>query len=203
MRQTFNNPTLSSRDRHAPRRLWAYLLVLIVEILSLTVDSTAFAYNVQDNAILHQRQGQLLMERGQFEDAIEEFKNAIQLNPYASMTAPLYNNLGLAYQAVGQYPMALVSFQRACRIQPTYAIFYKHLIDTYAKAGQLPQAETALKDTLALNAADAEAWFLLGLLYQQQGQSTSASTCFERFLKLQPESDLAQAAQQALRSSAP
>lgn len=161
--------------------------------------ASAAEYDLKDNAIAHARNGQLLMERNQVEEAIEEFKAAIRLNPYASMAAPLYNNLGLAYRALKNYEYAYASFQRACRMQPPFSLYYKNLIETYAMAGRLPQAQRALNDTIMGNPDNAEAWFLLGLIYQHKNDQQQARICFSRFLKLEPESELAQAARSALK----
>lgn len=156
------------------------------------------AYDLKDNAILHARNGQLLMERGQAADAVEEFKAALLLNPYTSLSASLYNNLGLAYRALGNYPYAYVSFQRACRINPTFSMYYQNLIDTYVIAGQITKVERVLSNVVDQNPDNAEAWFMLGLIYKEQGNRSQAKACFERFLKLEPESEMAQAARSAL-----
>lgn len=147
----------------------------------------------------HARNGQLLMEREQYEEAIEEFKAAIRLNPFASMAAPIYNNLGLAYRAVKNYPYAYASFQRACRMQPPFSLYYRNLIETYQMASQLPRVKTQLIALLEDNPDNAEAWFLLGLTYREQGHLKLSRVCFEKFLKLQPEAEMAQAAREALK----
>lgn len=158
----------------------------------------ALAYDLRDNAILHANNGQVLMERGQYPAAIEEFKAAIRLNPYTAMAASLYNNLGLAYRQTGQYALAYASFQHASRIQPTSALYLKNLIETYAAAGQLGEVEKTLNTIVAINPENAEAWFMLGLLYKEQGNRQAARTSFMKFIKLEPGSELAHAAKSAL-----
>lgn len=176
----------------------ARLFVIVALMLLLACSPPARAYDLKDNAVLHGGRGQLLMERGQYAEAAEEFKAALRLNPYTPLSAALYNNLGLAYRELGNYPLAYASFQHAFRIQPTYALYYKNLIETYARAGRLSQVEEALKAVLRENPLNAEGWFLLGLLYQEAGNKKSAKTCFAQFLKLEPESGLAPAARGAL-----
>lgn len=174
------------------------LLSSTLLLASLTFPAGAMAYDLRDNAIAHARNGQLLMERDRPAEAIDEFKAALLLNPYTSLSAALYNNLGLAYRAVGNYPYAFASFQRACRIQPTFSYYYKNLIETYAAAGRLGKAERALQAIVDKNPDNAEAWFMLGLLYKEQGNRKQAKLCFETFLKLEPESEMATAARNAL-----
>jgi tetratricopeptide (TPR) repeat protein len=181
----------------AKKRLLRLLGVLFASLLLLPAEG--MAYDLKDNAIAHARNGQLLMERQQYEEAIEEFKAAIRLNPYASLAASLYNNLGMAYRLTQNYANAYASFQRAIRIQPPFALYYRNLIDTYSRAEHLPVVKTQLLALTQDNPDNAEAWFLLGLTYQQEGDSSQARPCFERFLKLQPEAELARAAQAALK----
>jgi tetratricopeptide (TPR) repeat protein len=198
-------PTASECVMRVPRYFsrTQYVLTGLALLLSgaILVSAASWGdyYNLKDNAIMHSRQGNLYMKRQQYLDAIEEFKAGIRLNPYSSLAAPIYNDLGLAYRTVGDYALAYVSFQRACRIQPTYALFHTNLIKTYAMAGELPLAEATFRDILTMNPADAEVWFMLGMLYKERGADKAAKTCFKRFLKLQPESDMAQAARQAMQ----
>lgn len=175
------------------RLLMVFSLVVYQSFLGF-----GWTYDLKENAILHANNGQLFLERGQADDAIEEFKAALRLNPYTSLSGALYNNLGLAYRATGQFALAYASFQHACRIQPTYALYYKNLIETYAVAGRLPAIERVLKSVLSRNVKDSEAWFLLGLLYREQGNRKAAKASFDKFLELEPASELARAARNAL-----
>lgn len=158
----------------------------------------AWAYDLHNNAILHARRGQLFMERNQHAEAIEEYKAAILLRPYNGMAASLYNNLGLAYRANGQTELAIAAFQHACRIQPTYALYFSNLIETYVRSGLASQVAQELKTVTTWNPDDAEAWFMLGLLYKEMGDLKAAKACMAEFLKLQPKSELARAARTAL-----
>jgi protein O-GlcNAc transferase len=176
------------------KRAWQLLFTFFV----LGQGSGVMAYDLHDNAILHARRGQLFLEREQASEAIEEYKAAILLNPGTAMAASLYNNLGIAYKKAGQMALAIASFQHACRIQPTYALYYRNLIETYVEGGQARQALGELRKITLENPEDAEAWFMLGLLHKEMGDISTAKSCFERFLKLQPESELARAARTAL-----
>ncbi len=171
-------------------------------MLALTLNApvaNAF-YDLHDNGILHTRHGLLYLERGQNLDAIEEFKAAIKLNPFAGEAAPIYNDLGLAYRNVGNYPLAIASFQRACRIAPTFSMYFINLAHTYQMANQLPVAEKMIRQSLLNNSTDAEGWYLLGLIHQEQQQPAAARLCFQKYLTLQPNSFLAKAVQDALNA---
>ena len=178
------------------RQVWLYGLLAVIGLLAFPLQG--FAYDLRDNAISHAETAQQLMDLNRPAEAIEEYKAALLLNPYAGMAAMLYNNLGLAYRAVGNYTLAYASFQRAARIQPTFSMAFKNLIETYRLAGQLPAVELYMKDRVVENPENAEAWFMLGYIYKADQNPRAAKACFERFLKLEPESEMARAAKTAL-----
>lgn len=161
------------------------------------------AYDLQDNAPLHNQLGLWHLSRQEYPEAIEEFRAALQLSPSVSVAAAIQNNLGLAAGAMGNYPAAFEAFQQACHLQPTYLLFRENLAHAYALAKLLPEAKNALLDMLALNPADAEAWLLLGLLYREGDKETQnpvvSAACFQQFIRLQPESEMSRAVRRLLK----
>ncbi len=133
-----------------------------------------------------------------YNEAIEEFKIGLRLNPYSSLSASLYNNLGIAYQKTRNFPMAISSYQRAIRIHPNFELYYKNLIQTYADARKLSSARNTMRHILSINPEDSEAWYLMGLIFDKMGEKQDARDAFSRFLKLEPESRLAQSARRYL-----
>jgi tetratricopeptide (TPR) repeat protein len=151
-------------------------------------------YDFRNNAVLHAQYAQVYMDRQRYDEAIAEYHIAIRLNPGAAMLAPLYYNLGLAYRKKGEYARALACLQRAVRIQPNFELYYRHLIETYRLAGTLARAQASLERATEWNDRNSEAWFMLGLIREQQGDAAGAQQAFATFLKLEPESRLADAA---------
>jgi tetratricopeptide (TPR) repeat protein len=180
--------------RHAQRVVLGLVALAGVWITALPVQ----AYDLRDNAVTHADAGRQLLYLERPAEAIEEFKAALVLNPYAGMAAQIYNNLGLAYRATGNYIYAYAAFERACRIQPTFSLAFKNLVDTYVQAGRLPQAQLYFRERLLENPDNAEAWFILGYIYKANKNPKAAKACFERFLKLEPDSEMARAARTAL-----
>ena len=154
--------------------------------------------DVRDNAVQHAEEGLIHLDQGRPWEAAEEFKAALQLNPYSALSGALYNNLGLAYREAGQTTLALVAFQHAIRIQPNYELYYKNLIETYAATGSLSSFQQALAGILKANPENPEALFMLGLAFEQQGDKEAARKAFSRFLQLEPHATLARAAEQHL-----
>jgi len=177
------------------------LIALIILLISRTAVFAEVSGEPQNNAIMYSQQGEALAKMGRDWEAIEYFKAAIRLNPYAALAGPIYNNLGMAYRRMGSYPLALASFQHAFRIQPNYELFYKNMIDTYSEAGSLSAAQADLNERIADNPDDAEAYYLLGLMAEASGDIATAQANFTRFLELKPNAYLTRAAQRHLEQS--
>ncbi|CCQ90913.1 exported hypothetical protein [Nitrospina gracilis 3/211] len=60
-------------------------------------------------------QGNQLSQAGKWEEAVEAYHQAIQINPDAA--GPFFN-LGLAYKALGQYERAAAAFERTRQLEP-------------------------------------------------------------------------------------
>lgn len=172
-------------------------LMLLVGLLSC-IPTIVAAQNFRDNATLHANRAVTLMSVNRYPEAIGEFQLAIRLNPHSAVAATLFNNLGICFRETGQYPQAVASFQHAFRIQPGFEHYYKNLIETYQQAGTLRVAQQKLREIVAHNDRDAEAWFLLGLILEEVSEYEVAKRSFLRYLKLEPNSQLAEAARRHL-----
>ena len=155
-------------------------------------------YDLHDNVILHARKGEAYIEAQQYYDALVSLQTALQLNPFSNMSASIYNNLGLSYYYLGEYPLALASFQHAARIQPNYELYYKNMVMTYATAKTLPHARQSMESILQANPDNSEIVYLLALITKEQGEKKMAKAYFERFLALKPHAHLAQSAKHHL-----
>ncbi|MBY0405181.1 MAG: tetratricopeptide repeat protein [Cyanobacteria bacterium] len=142
----------------------------------------------------HTERASVLMHQQDYPQAIQEYQIALRLSPHAGISASLFNNLGICFRKVGQYPQAMSSFQHAFRIQPGFEFYYRNLIETYREAHVLGVAQAQLKEVLKINPRDAEALFLLGLLYEEIEDYEGAKEAFIKFLTLEPNSQLAVAA---------
>lgn len=168
------------------------LLVLCLSAIALFgMALPSNAYSLYDNAIRHNQNGLVYLNRGEIQLAIEEFQTAIILNPASGMSASVYNNLGIAYREHKQFALALASFQHAFRIQPNYELYYKNLIDIYERTNQLETVKNELKGILTHYPQNPEALYLLGLVHESLGEKTAAHASFRYFLELKPHAGLA------------
>lgn len=169
-----------------------FSLALIFARLPLALAESS--YQMEDNAIRHFHQAQTWMEVGQYDAAIKEYQIAIRLKPSTTMTAALYNDLGLAYLKAREFPRAIVSFQQAISLNPNFSLYYENLVKAYQAAGALSVATREVEQTTQANSDDMPAWYLLGLLHRANGNASSATQAFETCLRLAPYSMLTEAA---------
>ena len=101
-----------------------------------------------NNAYAHNNLGMLLGRQGDVQGATNHFLLALKTNPD---NAEAHSNLGTALliqDSPAQLDEAIVQFQQAVHLKPTYAKAYKNLGIAYAKKGQFDQAIAAFQAAL-------------------------------------------------------
>jgi tetratricopeptide (TPR) repeat protein len=162
--------------------------------LENTDPSENIRVNASNNAIQHNRRGMEYLSQGYPLHAINEFKLAIMLNPNATMSASLYNNLGQAYEVVKEYDLAIMSYQHAIKINPEFALYYKNLVQAYHNKKALRDAIKHYEQIVKENPQDAQAYFILGLVYKKLNNNEKSISAFNTFINLEPRLDLAHTA---------
>lgn len=120
---------------------------------------------------------------GRIGDAEAAFKKAADLRPDSWDG---YEELGLFYNRQSKYPQAIAAYKRALEITPDNAQVYLNLGGAYIEAGdpkQLPEAEQALKKSLAINPTYA-VYANLGSLYSIEKKWAEAADVTEKALAL-------------------
>jgi len=97
------------------------------------------------------------------------------------------NNLGVAYNSLGQYQQAIGYFREVLRIRPDYAKAWNNLGDSYTRVGQDQQAIDYFQKALQINPNFAEAWYNLGVIYGMLGQYQDAIESFQKSLRINPD----------------
>ena len=95
----------------------------------------------------HQNLGLIYLIMEKYEDAIGEFKAALQVAPDYALA---YNGLGRTYYLSEQYPESARAFESALKIVPDYAEAHFHLARTYSKQGSLKKAQKEFKQVIEL-----------------------------------------------------
>jgi Tfp pilus assembly protein PilF len=131
----------------------------------------------------HHNLGGVLQEKGQTDEAINQYQETIRLKPdYAEA----HNNLGIALAAKGQTAEAIHSFQEATRLKPDYAKAHNNLGLALATKGQTDPAIPEYQEAIRLNPDQAEAHNNLGLALLKKGQTDPAIRQFQEAIRVRP-----------------
>ncbi|MBF0189465.1 MAG: tetratricopeptide repeat protein, partial [Magnetococcales bacterium] len=120
---------------------------------------------------------------GRGEEAIELLKRAVAIE-----ARPEYlNTLGEIQRTMGLHSDALLSLQKALRINPKYTKAYFNLGKTLKGIDAHGDAEKAFREVIRFNPKHSRAYLNLGQVLQMQGYMEQAVKNYEHALRLSPD----------------
>ena len=143
--------------------------------------------------------GFVYFRQGRVEDAIEEYKRALENLLYMS-PQEAHLNLGVAYLSLNEYDKAKVHLEEAIRLVPTFVPAYNSLGKAYEGLRQYDKARSAYEKALELNPEYVDAYLNLGKLLYKSGERQKAVEAFDKVVRLDPGSDRAEEALRYLRA---
>ena len=109
----------------------------------------------------HYRIGNIYLDFGLYDDAIEEYRKALELYPELP---DVHTKLGVALRNKGEFEEAIVHFNRAKEINPSYSAAWIQLGLTYYMKGltglAVEEWENALKENPGIKEAEAYLRFI-------------------------------------------
>ena len=149
----------------------------LVSFLGLLVFSGgAVAAEIQDHIL----SGSKFAQNKNYEDAIREFKTAVQIDPKNADANLL---LGLTLANTGDLEGAVQYSLAAVELRPTYSGYY-NLGLIYANQGKYELAVNAYENTVKLNPKSYQAWHQLGLVYSAALKFEKAVEAYNEAIKL-------------------
>ncbi len=141
-----------------------------------------------------------------YDKAVATYQKAIQIGP---TEAYLYDGLGNVYIQSRKIPEAQQAFQKAAEVNPAGAAReYYNMGVIMVNSGKMEEASQALKKATDLDANNANAWYWYGMALLGKAQFKpdgsviavpGTTEAFEKYLKLDPNGQWAQAAQASLQ----
>ena len=120
-------------------------------------------------------------EKGEYEHAINLFKQAIEKN---SSKPQFYYNLGLAYVKTEEYDLAIANFEKAISLNPKDADALQNLGIVYYTKSQFEEAIQLYKKAIAIKSNDYQIYDNLGISYFSMNMYKDSIECFKKALEL-------------------
>jgi protein O-mannosyl-transferase len=138
----------------------------------------------ENNHVARQALADALLKKGQIDEAIYHYQEAIRLRPNDSKT---YNNLGEAFSLNGEVAAAIVQYQKAIQLQPRFAVAHSNLAAAWQKQNQLEAAIGEYREAIRLRPANAQDHDQLGHVLRQKNQLEAAIAQYREAVRLQPQ----------------
>src|SRR5712671_1792935 len=156
----------------------------------------------------HNSRGIELADRGWLDEAIKEFKKAIDLDPTSAHAhdnlATVYSekklyaqaleeypdahlNLGMTYADLDQREEAKAEFKAAIELDPQDPLARHELAAMLMDEGDYRSAIALLNEVVRLEPENYEGWLDLGISYAQKGFYQEAERCYAKARELNPD----------------
>jgi tetratricopeptide (TPR) repeat protein len=179
-----------------------YAIVLLLLVATATAvfaqDQTNAQTNARSQAYYHFSKARLLDDQGQADQAIEEFKKALGLDPDNSL---IYSEMAQTYFRHNRVREASDTANKAIAIDPDNIEAHKLLSTVHlqaigrASAQQPPSMETVngaiheFEEIVRIDPTERQSFLMLGRLYQIKGDVRKATEIYKKFLGVEPGSE--------------
>jgi len=126
-----------------------------------------------------------LSKAGRYEEAIAEWKRALDLSPENDKAN---NNVGLLLTGTGRFEEAIPHFERTLKVNPEYPAAHSNLGVALAGTGKLDEAIAEFVNALAVDPGSGEAHNNWGRVLARKGNLDEAIAHFQKALELVPDS---------------
>ena len=149
-------------------------LELIQKALSL--DATKAHYFFNQALVLEKLEG--------WDDAVNAYRQAIQLNPNY---VEAHSNMGNVFRRQRHWAKAVAAYEQALRLNPQSADLCNNLGVVYKDKGEREQALGYYHQAVRLDPQHAEAYNNMGVVLQDQDKLDEAASAFHQALSLKPD----------------
>jgi tetratricopeptide (TPR) repeat protein len=189
-------------DRTLYVRIATLIVVIVVSGACATVvvernrdwrdDFTLWSKTVMqspNSGIAHVGLGRALHERGQLDEAIDEFQKALKIMPNHFRA---YYMLGVLYDQKGDFEKAIANLKKSIDINPLFPDSHYNVALLYHKKGMIDEAIRHYRKVIELVPEDFEARNNLGVAFATKGNLEQALLEWRKVLEIDPSNTSAQ-----------
>jgi protein O-mannosyl-transferase len=137
------------------------------------------------SSVAHYNLGKTVGSRGDLEEAIAHYRQALQIDP---AYAKAHNNLGNALFVRGELEEAIEHYRQALKIDPAHAKAHYNLGVALTRRGDLEEAIGHFRRAVGIDPAYVKAHYNLGVALARRGNLEEAIGHFRQALRIQPDS---------------
>ncbi|QLE56662.1 tetratricopeptide repeat protein [Nostoc sp. TCL26-01] len=142
----------------------------------------------EQNAIAHNDLGVDLYNQNKLNEAIAEYRKAIELDPNFALA---HVNLGVALKAQGKLDEAITAYRQAIKIDPNSRNAHYNLGISLKAQGKLDEAIAAYRQAIKIDPNYVNAHHNLGITLKAQGRLDEAIAAYRQAIKIDPNFALA------------
>ncbi len=139
----------------------------------------------ENNVIAHYNLGNVLLKRGQTEDAVEQYGLAMSVNP---QYIDAHYNLGIALSALERHSDAVKAYRGVLDLSANHKKVLQRIGDSLAKSGQVGEALVYYEKALVKRARDTEVLNNYGLALVKAERIDEAIGVYQESLEIDPNS---------------
>jgi Tfp pilus assembly protein PilF len=114
------------------------------------------------------------------------------------LTAEQHNDLGVAYEEKGDYPLAEKEYEKAIKKNREWVIPYLNLGHLYYRQDKLDQAEKALREGLRVKGDHPDLLNNLAWILMEKGQLKEAKTLIDKAISIEDKEEYRDTRQEIL-----
>ena len=131
----------------------------------------------------YNNRGRMYAERGDYDEAIEDFTKTIQLWP---AYADAYYNRGHVFADKGEADRAIADYTKVTEINPTYVKAYYNRGNVYKTKGDIDRAISDYNKALQISPAEVKAYVNRGNAYSEKGDINRAISDYTKAIEINP-----------------
>jgi serine/threonine protein kinase/tetratricopeptide (TPR) repeat protein len=135
----------------------------------------------EDGSKLRYNLGIRLIDAHEYEDAVQEFRKSIELDP---RSAEAHINLGFALRCLGRGDEALVALRQGRKLDSASLPSRVVLANELAQLGALDESIAVLERALEIDPQGADIWFTMGFVQSARRDAEAAQRAFRRAVDL-------------------
>src|SRR5215471_17383114 len=175
-----------------------YLRVLLLMVVTATTGLAQSQTNTRTEAYYHFSKARFLDDQGQANQAIDEYKKALEFDPNNSL---IYSEMAQSYLRNNRLREAADTAAKAITIDKDDVEAHKLLTTIYlqaigrATAQQPPSPETInsaiheFEEIIRIDPTERQSFLMLARLYQIKGDRDKATEIYKKFLGIEPGSE--------------